>query len=79
MRTTIEISDALREKLLAVAARRRMKGFSALVEEAVEAFLRTEAERDAKVKVALRLAGSIDRETAAHMRRVARRLRKSWR
>ncbi len=79
MRTTVEIRDEHRARLLELAARRGMKGFSALVEEALEAFLRDEAARERKVKAALRLQGSIDARTAARMRRVARRLRKSWR
>ena len=39
MRTTVEITDAQRAGLLELAARRGEKGFSRLVQEAVEAIL----------------------------------------
>jgi predicted DNA-binding protein len=40
MRTTIEIPDDQRARLLELAARRGEKGFSALVREALELYLR---------------------------------------
>ena len=39
MRTTVELSDRVRAKLLELAARRGDRGFSALVEEAVERYV----------------------------------------
>ena len=42
MRTTIEIKPEHRAKLLELAARRGQKGFSHLIAEALEAFLRAE-------------------------------------
>jgi len=39
MRTTIELTDDHRAKLLALAARRRLRGFSALIREALERYL----------------------------------------
>ena len=43
MRTTIEIKPEHRAKLLELAARRGTKGFSELVGEALDAYLRAEA------------------------------------
>ena len=42
MRTTIEIKPEHRAKLLELAARRGQKGFSQLIAEALEAFLRAQ-------------------------------------
>jgi len=79
MRTTIEIRDDLRAELLALAARRGKKGFSGLVEEAIEAYLKLESGRQEAIRKALTFAGSIDEETAEHMRATVRRLRSHWR
>ena len=47
MRTTVEIRDDQRAKLLEIAARRGEKGFSRVVQEALDLFLREEGrERD---------------------------------
>ena len=40
MRTTIELSDDQRAKLLALAAKRRLRGYSALIQEALERYLK---------------------------------------
>jgi hypothetical protein len=45
MRTTVEIKPEHRSALLALAARRGGKGFSAVLEEAIEGFLRTQGDR----------------------------------
>ena len=39
MRTTIELTDDHRAKLLVLAARRRLRGFSVLIREALERYL----------------------------------------
>ncbi len=39
MRTTIELTDDHRAKLLALAAKRRLRGFSSLVREALDRYL----------------------------------------
>lgn len=79
MRTTIEIRDDLRAELLALAARRGLKGFSAIVAEAVEAYLRLESGRQESLRKALAAGGSIDEETADHMRETVRWVRSRWR
>jgi hypothetical protein len=40
MRTTIELTDDQRAKLLALAAKRRLRGYSALIQEALERYLK---------------------------------------
>src|SRR3972149_9694628 len=52
VRTTIEMKDEHRAALLELAARRRLKGFSALVEDAVEADLKADAARAAGARQA---------------------------
>ena len=48
MRTTVEITSAQRARLLALAARRGDKGFSRLVQEALDAYLGAVAGEEAK-------------------------------
>jgi predicted CopG family antitoxin len=45
MRTTVELSDPVYRRLRAAAAERGMRGFSELVEEAVDAYLAREDDR----------------------------------
>ena len=59
MRTTIELRDDLRARLLDLAARRGDKGFSRLVMEAVEAYLAQAESGGAARERALRAEGSL--------------------
>ena len=81
MRTTIEISDEQRARLLELAAKRGQKGFSFLVREAIERYLATEgeAERRLKAEAALAVLGTLSDEEAERLEETRRRLRESWR
>ena len=79
MRTTIEIRPEHRAKLLELAAHRGTKGFSQLVSEALEAYLRAEADRQAQRKRAVLLKGVMPSAEAKSLREAAEALRRSWR
>ena len=79
MRTTVELKAEHRSRLLAVAARRGEKGFSSVLNEAVDAYLSTEAEREARRRRALALRGSLSRDEAARLRHRTADLRATWR
>jgi hypothetical protein len=79
MRTTIEIKPEHRARLLELAARRGAKGFSELVGEALEGYLRAEADREALRKRAVRLKGTLPARDARTLRETAAALRSSWR
>lgn len=79
MRTTVEIRDDLRAKLLALAAERGEKGYSRIVEEALELYL-TERERSEEgLRELLALRGSLSDEDAEAVRGEIRKLRSGWR
>ncbi len=79
VRTTIELSERHRARLLELAARRGMKGYSKLVEEAVEVYLR-ELERSGEAqRRALGLRGALPDEDVEALRRETRRIREQWR
>jgi hypothetical protein len=79
MRTTIEMKPEHRAKLLQLAAHRGAKGFSQLVSEALEAYLRAEADREAQRKRAVLLKGTMPAPEAKSLRDTAEALRRSWR
>jgi hypothetical protein len=79
MRTTIEIRDEHRAKLLEMAARRGEKGFSRLVGEAIEAFLAAQSEDDERCRRALAVKGSLGGEASADLRQRAHEIRETWR
>jgi hypothetical protein len=79
MRTTIEMKDEHRAALLEIAARRRLKGFSAVVEDAIETYLAADARSRTRRRSALALKGSLSRVEGQRFRREADALRQSWR
>jgi metal-responsive CopG/Arc/MetJ family transcriptional regulator len=79
MRTTIELPDELRAKLLELAARRGEKGFSGLVAEAVARYLEGEEEREERVRAAKAALGSLDDAAAEALEASVRELRGRWR
>lgn len=79
MRTTIEIPSEQRAKLLELAARRGEKGFSRIIQEALEHYLDEEARRQERVDAALSVLGSLSLEEADAMRDSVRTVRQRWR
>lgn len=79
MRTTIELTRDQRERLLATAARRGAKGFSAIVGEALDRYFDAEADRVERVDRALEVIGSLSDEEADRMDADAARVRGTWR
>lgn len=68
-----------RSALLALAARRGEKGFSSLLAEAIDEFLKGEVERRRRREEVLALAGSLTSEDAEQLRETTRILRENWR
>lgn len=79
MRTTVELSDEVRAKLMELAARRGERGFSALVEEALVQYLDEEQRRRRSVEEAQAVIGAMDDEAATALEDSVRTLRERWR
>jgi hypothetical protein len=79
MRTTVELKDEHRAKLLELAARRGEKGFSDLLAEAIDVYLETLSREDDLREIALGLQGSLTGKDVDELRSATRSLRKSWR
>jgi len=79
MRTTVELSDEVRAKLMELAARRGERGFSSLVEEALVQYLDEEQRRRRSVEEAQAVIGAMDDEAATALEDSVRTLRERWR
>ena len=79
MRTTIEMKDEHRARLLELAARRGEKGFSAIVGEAIDLYLR-QLEGDGEIRArALATRGTLSARAAEELAERTRALRADWR
>lgn len=80
MRTTIEISKGIREKLVSEAARRDLKGYSKIIEEALEFYFsarRNQTSKTREERINL-LLGSMDLSELKSDEKRRRSLRKNW-
>ncbi len=77
MRTTVEITDAQHRALSAVAQSRGLRGFSQLVQEALDAYLR---DLDAsEIDALLGLEGILDEQEERDVRASIAETRRAWR
>lgn len=79
MRTTIEITEAQRAELLKIAGSRGEKGFSSVVREAVDLYLKTYASREDAVRAALGVRGALAENEADALEEETAAIRRSWR
>ena len=79
MRTTVEIDDTQRAELLKLAAQRGEKGFSSVIRDALDLYLRQHRARREAVAQALELEGSFSEDEADALETSVRQLREKWR
>jgi hypothetical protein len=79
MRTTVEIDDGQRAELLKLAAQRGDKGFSSIVREALDLYLKQHRAKREVVAQALKLQGSFSDGEADALEASVRQLREKWR
>ncbi len=77
MRTTVEITDEQHRALTAVAQRRGVRGFSVLVQEALDAYLRDLGADE--IDALLSLEGSLEEAEAGEVRARIDAVRSQWR
>lgn len=77
MRTTVEITSDQHEALSALAKRRGLRGFSQLVQEALEVYLQSLG--DSETKLLLSLEGSLNEEQESELRSRIEDARAVWR
>jgi hypothetical protein len=64
---------------MAIAARRGDKGFSGILEEAVDAYLDGANERQIRARIIASLAGALSSDEADALEQVTAGIRESWR
>jgi hypothetical protein len=79
VRTTIEITDEQRSKLLALAAAKGMKGFSGLVQKALDEFLSKSDVEEHLVEQAMSMMGALDDDEARALAEECASIRERWR
>lgn len=79
MRTTIELTDEQRSRLLEAAASRGEKGFSSIIQEALEHYFAASVSHRERVDKALAVLGSLSGPDAERLEKDVRSLRRSWR
>lgn len=79
MRTTVEITDEQRAALLALAAKRGLRGYSAIIQEAIDFYLKAVKSRRIRTKASLKLQGILTDEQAERMRKEIQGLWTRWR
>jgi predicted transcriptional regulator len=79
VRTTVEIKPEYRARLLELAATRGEKGFSGVLNEALELYLQSQSSRTDAVRKALALKGTFTSAEAETLRAETRKLRAHWR
>lgn len=77
MRTTVEISDEQHRALSALAQQRGLRGFSQLVQEALDSYLRDLGETE--IGVLLELEGTLGETEEADLRARIEAARTTWR
>lgn len=75
MRTTLELDDELRARLVELAAERGEKGYSSLVNEALREYLAREEQRQNMLDEVMSLRGSLDEAQAEQLRE---RVESAW-
>ncbi len=78
MRTTIELPEEKRALLVALAAKRGLRGYSALINEAIDFYLREHARSRADLEEIQRLAGTWSDDDVTDFRRRVAEVWKSW-
>lgn len=78
MRTTVDLKEEHRALLHAIAARRGWRGYSRVVEEAVEFYLQHHAEAEEARRTLLKRQSAWAPEEAERTRQAIAELRKQW-
>lgn len=69
MRTTIELSDDHRSVLHFLAARRRLRGYSKLIQEAIDLYIKEQVGKGNAVRHLLKMRGTWSGEEAKRFRK----------
>jgi len=75
MRTTIELSDDQRSILHFLAAQRGLRGYSKLIQEAIDFYIREKTEQKKNIKHLLKMRGTWIKKKSKRFKRDLREIR----
>jgi len=78
MRTTIELSNDHRSSLHSLAARRGLRGYSKLIQEAVDLYIQEKRAKEDNAKTLLQMRGTWNKEDVRRFQRKLREIRRNW-
>lgn len=79
MRTTIELSDDHRSALHSIAARRGLRGYSRLIQEAIDFYIKEKVKKREGTKEILKMRGTWSKEEAKQFKKRLEEIRRNWR
>jgi predicted transcriptional regulator len=78
MRTTIELSDDHRSALHSIAAQRGLRGYSKLIQEAIDFYIKQKEKKGNGLKQVLKMRGTWSKEEAKRVRKRLEEVRRNW-
>ena len=78
MRTTIELSNDHRSSLHSLAARRGLRGYSKLIQEAVDLYIQEMTAKERNTEQLLKMRGTWNKEEARNFQNKLREVRRNW-
>ena len=78
MRTTIELTNSHRSSLHSLAARRGLRGYSKLIQEAVDLYIQQLTVKERNVTLLLKMRGTWNRDEANTFSKKLREIRRNW-
>jgi metal-responsive CopG/Arc/MetJ family transcriptional regulator len=78
MRTTIELSNEHRSALHSLSARRGLRGYSKLIQEAVDLYIQKATAKEGSAKAILQMRGTWKKEDARRFQEKLSEIRKNW-
>jgi len=79
MRTTIELSDRHRSILHALSSERGLRGYSKIIEEAIDFYIKEKVLKDETVQELLKLRGVWSAEEGNKVKARLKEIRENWR
>lgn len=79
MRTTIDLSDRHRSALHSLAVERGIRGYSRLIQEAIDLYIEKKAKKRGGVQHLLKMKGTWGEEEAKELRKRLEEIRRKWR
>ena len=78
MRTTIELSDEHRSLLHSLAAQKGLRGYSKVIQEAVDLYISEKTTGRNGMKRLLKMKGTWDKEETKKFRQALKEIRRNW-